>query len=82
MKTMIIAIGNSRGVRIPKAVLEQCHIEKEAIMDVEKGSIVIKPAKQEPRKDWDGYFKQMKKLKEDNLLISDNVDLVMKEWEW
>ena len=28
------------------------------------------------------YFKQMKKLKEDNLLISDNVDLDMTEWEW
>jgi len=82
MKTTIIPIGNSKGVRIPKAVLEQCHIEKEAIMEVEKGAIVIKPAKQEPRKDWDGYFKQMKNLKEDNLLISDNVDLGMKEWEW
>ncbi len=82
MKTMIIPIGNSKGVRIPKAVLEQCHIEKEAIMEVEKGAIVIKPAKQEPRKDWEGSFKQMKKLKEDNLLISDNMDLDMKEWEW
>ncbi len=82
MKTTIIPIGNSKGVRIPKAVLEQCHIEKEAIMEVEKGAIVIKPAKQEPRKDWESYFKQMKQLKEDNLLISDNIDLDMKEWEW
>ncbi len=82
MKTTIIPIGNSKGVRIPKAVLEQCHIEKEAIMEVQKGAIVIKPGRKEPRKDWEDYFKQMKKLKEDNLLISDNVDLHMKEWEW
>lgn len=82
MKTMIVPIGNSKGVRIPKAVLEQCHIEKEAIMEVQKGAIVIKPARKEPRKDWEDCFKQMKKLKEDNLLISDNVDLDMKEWEW
>lgn len=82
MKTMIIPIGNSKGVRIPKAVLEQCHIGKEAIMEVEKGAIVIKPAKKEPRKDWEDDFKQMKKLKEDNLLISDTVELDMKEWEW
>lgn len=82
MKTTIIAIGNSKGVRIPKTVLEQCHIEKDAIMDIEKGAIVIKPAKTESRKDWDIYFKQMNKLKEDNLLISDNVNLDMKEWEW
>jgi hypothetical protein len=40
------------------------------------------PAKKEPRKDWGTCFKQMKKLKEDNLIISDNVDLNMKEWEW
>jgi len=82
MKAMIVPIGNSRGVRIPKAVLEQCHIEKEAIMEVEKGAIVIKPAKKESRKDWDAYFRQMKKLKEDNLLISDNIDIDAKEWEW
>lgn len=82
MKTTIIPIGNSKGVRIPKAVLEQCHIENEAIMEVEKGAIVIKPARKEPRKDWDDSFKQMRKLKEDNLLISDNIDLDFKEWEW
>jgi len=82
MKTTIIPIGNSRGVRIPKAVLEQCHIEKEAIMEVQKGAIVIKPARKESRKDWDADFKQMKKLKEDNLIISDNIDPAMKEWEW
>lgn len=82
MKTMIIPIGNSKGVRIPKAILEQCHIEKEAVMEVEKGAIVIKPAKQEPRKDWEAHFKQMGKLREDNLLISDNIDLDMKEREW
>jgi antitoxin MazE len=82
MKTTIIPIGNSKGIRIPKIVLEQCHIEKDAIMEIEKGAIVIKPAKTEPRKDWDTCFKQMKKLKEDNLLISDNVDLDMKDWEW
>lgn len=82
MKTTIIPIGNSKGVRIPKAVLEQCHIEKEAIMEVEKGAIVIKPARTEPRRDWDASFKLMKQLKEDKLLVSEAVDLDMKEWEW
>lgn len=82
MKTTIVPIGNSRGVRIPKAVLEQCHIEKEAIMEVEKGAIVIKPAKKKPREGWEDYFKQMRKLKEDDLIISDNIDLDMKDWEW
>ena len=32
--------------------------------------------------DFQQVYKQVKKLKEDNLLISDNVDLDMKDWEW
>lgn len=47
-----------------------------------KDAIVIKPSEREPRKDWEDYFKQMKELKDDRLLISDNIDLDMKEWEW
>jgi len=82
MKTTIVPIGNSRGVRIPKAVLEQCHLEKEAIMEVEKGAIVIKPARKEFRKDWDADFKQMNKLKEDKLIIPDTIDPAVKGWEW
>jgi antitoxin MazE len=82
MKATIVPIGNSRGIRIPKAVLEQCHIEKEAILEVEKGAIIIKPAKTEPRAGWEESFKEMRRLKEDNLLVSDNVDPDFKEWEW
>jgi hypothetical protein len=44
--------------------------------------IVIKLAKKKPRRDWEECFKQMRKLKDDNLLILDNVDLDLKEWEW
>jgi hypothetical protein len=55
---------------------------KTTIVPARNSSGVIKPAKKEPRKDWEGFFKQTKKLKEDNLLISDNVDLDMKEWKW
>ena len=82
MKATIVPIGNSRGIRIPKAILEQCHIEKEAVLEVEKGSIIIRPAKTEPRAGWDDSFKEMRRLKEDGLLVSDNVDPVFKEWAW
>lgn len=82
MKATIVPIGNSRGIRIPKAVLEQCHIENDAILEVEKGAIIIKPAKTEPRAGWDELFKEMRRLKEDNLVISDNVERDYKEWEW
>ncbi|MCH5434723.1 AbrB/MazE/SpoVT family DNA-binding domain-containing protein, partial [Leptospira interrogans serovar Canicola] len=29
MKASVVKIGNSKGIRIPKAVLEECHIEEE-----------------------------------------------------
>ena len=39
-------------------------------------------ARKEPRKDWDADFKQMKKLKEDKLIIPDTIDSAVKGWEW
>jgi replicative DNA helicase len=55
---------------------------KMTIVPAGNSSGVMKPPKKESRKDWEDYFKQMKKLKDDNLLIFDKVDLDMKEWEW
>lgn len=50
-------------------------------MDIEKGARV-KPFKKCPRKDWDVSFRQMQRLQEDNLLISDCVELDLNGWEW
>lgn len=55
MKVSIVAIGNSRGVRLPKAVLEQVDLSDEAELSVENGCIVISPAKA-PRRGWAGVF--------------------------
>jgi hypothetical protein len=55
---------------------------KTTIVPARIRAVFIKPTKKEPRKDWEGFFKQTKKLRKDNLLISDNVDLDMKEWKW
>ena len=82
MKASIVPIGNSRGIRIPKTVLEQCHIEKEVILEVEDDNIIIKPLKKEVRGNWAQSFKRMKENKDDKLLIDDNVDLDMAGWEW
>lgn len=82
MKVTITRIGNSKGIRIPKAILEQCHIKKVVDMEVKNGSIIIKPFKQKPRKDWDQAFKKMHKNKDDKLFIDDNLDFDMENWEW
>jgi antitoxin component of MazEF toxin-antitoxin module len=45
MKALIIKIGNSRGIRIPKKLLEETNLYGEADISLEKGALVIRPAK-------------------------------------
>ncbi len=82
MRASIVPIGNSKGIRIPKIILEQCHIGRSVFLEVKGGGIVIRPVKEEPRKDWEEDFKRMQENKDDHLIINDNVDLDMEGWEW
>ena len=43
MELSIIEIGNSKGIRIPKPILEQCNIKDNVTLSIENNSIVIKP---------------------------------------
>ncbi|MBP9738587.1 AbrB/MazE/SpoVT family DNA-binding domain-containing protein [Candidatus Saccharibacteria bacterium] len=45
MKASIIKIGNSKGIRIPKALLEQIGLDKDVELKVKDGAIMISPAK-------------------------------------
>jgi antitoxin MazE len=51
MKARLIRIGNSRGIRLPKAILQEAGLEDEVEIRVRSGSIVITPAKR-PRAGW------------------------------
>jgi len=44
MKTTIVRIGNSRGIRIPKPVLEHCELQDEVDMEVRGRELVIRSA--------------------------------------
>jgi antitoxin MazE len=55
MKVAIIPIGNSRGVRLPKAVLDQVGFGDEADLEVENGRVVLKPIAA-PRQGWAEAF--------------------------
>ncbi len=81
IKTKLIQIGNSKGIRIPKQVLDRLDIHNriELIIDDDTKQIHIKSLDQ-PRKDWDKAFQKMHELQEDELLISDELDL--KAWDW
>ena len=55
MKTELVRIGNSRGVRIPKPLIEQCGLTKTVELRVADDCLIISPARQ-PRQDWDDAF--------------------------
>lgn len=70
MKVSIIQIGNSKGLRLSKTILERYNIRDTVELILEKGRIILKPIDQ-PRKGWDKAFSRMHASKDDNLLIDD-----------
>lgn len=81
IKTKLIRIGNSQGIRIPKHVLERLHLRNklELIVDEKSGQIHIK-SDDLPRTNWGEAFQKMHEKGEDELLIEDSLDL--EEWDW
>jgi len=82
MKAAVVPIGNSKGIRIPKPLLEQCHIGDQVELEVQDNNIIIMPSKKRARDDWDAAFEKMHQNNDDKLLIDDSVDLRMEDWEW
>jgi antitoxin MazE len=81
METQIIRIGNSKGLRLSKAILERYEIKDKVELILEENQIILKPVK-EPRKGWRAAFKQMAKRGDDQLLIDDVLgDENFDEWK-
>ena len=70
MKTHLIPIGNSKGIRIPKSILETCGLEEEIEMVIQKDGLILRPLL-EVRSGWDKSFKAMSANNEDTLIIED-----------
>ena len=73
MELSIINIGNSKGIRLSKTILEKYNIQDKIELILEKDFIVLKP-KAEPRKNWEKAFQEMHKNGDDQLLIDDVFD--------
>ncbi len=52
MQIDLVKIGNSQGIRLPKAVIEQAGLTAELELEVSEGSITIRAARR-PRQDWE-----------------------------
>jgi len=73
METSIIQIGNSKGLRLSKEILERYNIQDKVELILEKGRIVLKPIAK-PRKGWGKSFEKMGENNDDKLFIDDVFD--------
>jgi antitoxin MazE len=81
MELSVINIGNSKGIRLSKTILEKYNIQDKIEVILEKGFIVLKP-KNEPRKDWEIAFQKMHENGDDQLLMNDVFDdETFEEWK-
>lgn len=69
MRVSVVPIGNSRGIRLPKAILEQLQISDQLELEVENKQIILRPIKREPRLGWEEALQKMNNNQEDKLLI-------------
>ncbi len=82
MKTQIIQIGNSQGIRIPKVFLEECRISGDVELEIHAEGILIRNA-QKPRAGWDEAFKKMAENEEDERVAGAAATAFdKKEWQW
>lgn len=79
MRTRLIKIGNSRGVRLPKALLQQAGLTDEIEIGLERGAIVIRAAKK-PREGWAESVKKYGPSRMLDPYVPTRFDL--EEWEW
>jgi antitoxin MazE len=80
MELSIIRIGNSKGIRLSKSILERYNIRDKVELIFEKGGIILKPVAI-PRQGWEDAFNVMHENKDDLLLIPDIFDEETSE-EW
>jgi antitoxin MazE len=82
IRTKLIKIGNSQGLRLPKILLEQSGIIGEVEIELQAEGILIRPiAPPQTRKGWDQAFAEMAALGYDRLLDEPTATL-WEETEW
>ena len=81
MKVELIRIGNSRGVRIPKPMIEQCGFGDTVELRVENERLVI-CARRKPREGWREAFQSAGPSEHDELLLDVKNTFDDEEWRW
>ena len=81
MEVQVVKIGNSKGIRLSKTLLERYNIRDKLEIIFEKGYLILKPVSK-PRSGWEEAFKEMHNNKDDQLLFDDVFqDENLEEWK-
>ena len=83
MKKELVQIGNSRGIRIPKPLIEQCGLGDRVELRIQNDCLVISPDRQ-PRQGWEKAFGAAGPAIDDELLLEavEPSEFDNKEWQW
>ena len=84
IKTNVVKIGNSQGIRIPKTILEQCHLNRDVELEPRGNHLVVRSVAK-PRAGWDEAFQRMAERGDDTMLDGDSFAETLwekDEWQW
>jgi antitoxin MazE len=82
IRTRLIKIGNSQGIRIPKALIEQVGLGPDVEVEAQDGQLVIRPVRH-PRAGWEAEFRAMAARGDDRLLDAETpTQWDESEWHW
>jgi len=85
VKTKLVRIGNSRGIRLPKVVMEQAGLSEELELEVRRRHLVVRSRRRQPRAGWEERFREMAGHGHDRVLWPESPPLSSfdeDEWEW
>jgi antitoxin MazE len=81
-RTRIVRIGNSRGIRIPKTLLEEAELPEEVELHAEPGRLVVE-AVRHARKGWAAAAQRMRARSDDHLLDEPTATRFdAEDWKW
>ena len=81
MEIQVVKIGNSKGIRLSKTLLERYNIRDKLEIIFEKGYLILKPVSK-PRSGWEEAFREMHDNEDDQLLFDDLFqDENLEEWK-
>ena len=82
IKTRIVRIGNSRGIRVPKILLDQAQLPDEVELHAEPGRLVVQGVRR-PRTGWVEAARAMAEAGHDSLLDAPSATRFdREEWQW